>query len=252
MLEEVYKKLNTITNVSGIYCITNIVSNKIYIGSSKHIDRRIKEHIRKLRKGTHANSHLQSAWNLHKENAFIFLIIEKCDTEELLIREQYYIDKYKCYDKSVGYNKSITANGGTPIPRTHCSKGHELDEKNLILYRGERKCRACNKEKWKKSYIKKPRIGSLKKDFCLKGHALTEDNIKIYYSKNKSTRYCKICLERKRKEYADNKKNGTKCIKLPKSHCSKGHLLLSSNLYIEKTGRKRCLICLKNFRKKKN
>ena len=35
---------------------------------------------------------------------------------------------------------------------THCPQGHEYDEANTYVYRGQRNCRACNRETVRRSY----------------------------------------------------------------------------------------------------
>ena len=77
---------------SGIYCIENMVNGKIYIGSSKNIEQRLYSHRCYLRNNTHSNQKLQNSWNKHGENAFRCYAIELCSIDELVKREQYYID----------------------------------------------------------------------------------------------------------------------------------------------------------------
>lgn len=56
-------RLNDITT-TGIYKITNIKNDKFYIGStSESFLKRWNHHINSLRRGTHKNMHLQSAFN---------------------------------------------------------------------------------------------------------------------------------------------------------------------------------------------
>ncbi len=227
---------------SGIYSIVNIINNKIYIGSSRYLSRRKNQHFNNLRKNKHSNNHLQTAWNKYGEENFKFFIIEECLEENLLFREQYYIDKHKAYDREIGYNKSITANGVTKIPRIHCKDGHELSGDNLRLTSGERLCRKCIADKAKAKYIKKERLKTrAARQNCLKGHEMTEENTGFHNRlSGRNSRYCKACSNARDKKY---RKTG-KIIKLPKSHCLSGHLLIKSNLY-ENKGRKRCLTCLK-------
>lgn len=45
----------------GVYKIINTINGKIYIGSSKDIDRRWSEHVRALELNAHINPHLQNA-----------------------------------------------------------------------------------------------------------------------------------------------------------------------------------------------
>lgn len=96
----VYLKLKNV-----IYKITNILNNKIYIGSAAYYDKRIGDHISNLRKNKHHNNYLQNAFNKYKEENFVFEIIERvvCK-EQLKEREQYYIDLYKPYNSNIGYN----------------------------------------------------------------------------------------------------------------------------------------------------
>lgn len=77
---------------SGIYQIKNIINSKVYIGSSNNIKIRWQKHKALLRHGKHQNSHLQAAWNKYGEDNFIFSIIELCNIDSLLNREQYFIN----------------------------------------------------------------------------------------------------------------------------------------------------------------
>lgn len=89
--------------MSGIYQIYNPVTNKRYIGSSVNIENRFKQHICKLKKGTHCNQHLQNAWNKYSDQ-LKFEILEYCEPEDLINTEQYYIDYYNSADRRYGYN----------------------------------------------------------------------------------------------------------------------------------------------------
>lgn len=77
---------------SGIYQICNITNGHIYIGSAVDIQRRWKNHISDLRNNKHHSGHLQNAFNKYGKPAFVFEIIELCDSEKLLEREQHYLD----------------------------------------------------------------------------------------------------------------------------------------------------------------
>lgn len=90
--------------VIGIYCITNNINNKRYIGQSKDIYKRWSVHICLLNKGEHDNKHLQNSWSKYGESNFSFTIIEECDEECLDERECYYILKYNTIDSNFGYN----------------------------------------------------------------------------------------------------------------------------------------------------
>lgn len=80
--------------VCGIYKITNLINNKIYIGSSKNLRVRLWKHRALLRHNKHCNPHLQNSWNKYGENNFDYSILELCDESNQYEREQYYIDTY--------------------------------------------------------------------------------------------------------------------------------------------------------------
>lgn len=96
-------------NDSGVYKITCVVNNKIYIGSSKHIFKRWKVHVRHLNSNKHINEFLQNSWNKYGECNFIFKILEICEEDDLLTKEQYWMDYTKCYDRNIGFNACIKA-----------------------------------------------------------------------------------------------------------------------------------------------
>ena len=78
--------------ITGIYKIVNSLNNKFYIGSSKSIYYRVAKHKSRLKKKKHANSYLQNSVNKYGLDAFKVLVIEECLEEDLLKREQHYID----------------------------------------------------------------------------------------------------------------------------------------------------------------
>lgn len=93
----------------GVYWIKNIKNKKVYVGSSKNISKRWKEHKKDLDKGTHQNIHLQNAWNLYGKKYFLFSVIEYCSGDKLLQKEQYWIDTLDVINKDKGYNISLKA-----------------------------------------------------------------------------------------------------------------------------------------------
>lgn len=89
------KSITQNLKISGIYCIINIENSKKYIGSSKNIRQRLWSHRAELRHNKHENAHLQSAWNKYGEQLFDYYVMEQCGENELLEREQWYIDTVK-------------------------------------------------------------------------------------------------------------------------------------------------------------
>lgn len=84
------------SNKKAIYIITNLVNNKIYIGSAIDYMRRFRLHKFQLRNQKHNNLHLQRSFNKYTENNFSFDILELVENKEDLInREQYWMDLLK-------------------------------------------------------------------------------------------------------------------------------------------------------------
>jgi group I intron endonuclease len=79
----------------------------VYVGSSKRIPRRWKEHKRELRKGVHDNTKLQNAWNKYGESVFEFEVIAYCREPDLLWQEQIALDALDSVNR--GYNVASKA-----------------------------------------------------------------------------------------------------------------------------------------------
>jgi group I intron endonuclease len=91
--------------LGGIYIIINKISGKVYVGSAIYLKQRWGVHRYELRTGKHDNKHLLAAWNKYGEASFEFKVLEYTETEDDLIsREQYYIDLYQSFLPEKGYN----------------------------------------------------------------------------------------------------------------------------------------------------
>lgn len=111
-------------NKCGVYKIINIIDKKVYIGGSINLKTRKRKHFEKLRANTHENRYLKEAFNKHGEENFVFEIIEYVKNKEnLLIREQYWIDLTKCYDRDFGYN--ILSKAGSTLGYKHTQEAIE-------------------------------------------------------------------------------------------------------------------------------
>lgn len=102
---------------SGIYKITNIWTSDIYVGSAVNFKKRWSWHLKDLRANVHHNSYLQNAWNKYGSDYFKFEVIECCEKEKLIEREQYWIDTLKCVRPN-GYNLAPTAGNSLGIKRS--------------------------------------------------------------------------------------------------------------------------------------
>lgn len=112
----------------GIYCIENKINGKKYIGSSLDVYKRKRSHFSELKNCKHKNRKLQFSYNKHGYDAFIFIVLEFIeDPKELIIREQYYIDKIK-----PEYNINLIANSSLGVKRSEETK-EKLRQANLGL-----------------------------------------------------------------------------------------------------------------------
>ena len=80
---------------TGVYKIINDINKHIYVGSAAGkfgVHQRFMDHKKNLRKGSHHNIYLQRSWDKHGERNFSFEVVEFCDKELCIEKEQYLID----------------------------------------------------------------------------------------------------------------------------------------------------------------
>jgi group I intron endonuclease len=136
---------------SGIYKITCLKTNKIYIGSSIDIKKRWNSHRHHLRNGIHGNNYLQNSWNKYGEKNFKFEIIEIIKPKLLMKNELRWFKKTKCCNLKFGFN--IGKNPNAPmLGRKHSKKSKlkistALIGKKLIDLTGKKFGRLTVKEK---------------------------------------------------------------------------------------------------------
>lgn len=123
--------------VSGIYRI-DLGNGYFYIGSAVDLGRREREHHRDLRSIKHGNVKMQNCWN--KYGVFQFAVLEKCDKDFLLQREQSYLDK--CLSDRKNVNISLIA--GSPMTgRSHSAESRA----RIVTVLTGRVCSAETKER---------------------------------------------------------------------------------------------------------
>lgn len=84
------------TKQQCVYKIKSKSKNIFYIGSAVHLPYRVQKHFKRLREGKHHSPKLQNHYNKYGEKDLIIEIVESVPNgENLLNREQYYIDTLK-------------------------------------------------------------------------------------------------------------------------------------------------------------
>ena len=122
----------------GIYIIKNDINEKVYIGQSINIHKRVQEHFWKstCNKDVSYNSALHSAIRKYGKEHFHWEILEECDANQLDEKEKEYIEKYNSISPN-GYN--ILSGGqkyrATPNTCIDCGK---------IINKDSTRCYCCN------------------------------------------------------------------------------------------------------------
>lgn len=130
-------------NKCGIYCIRNIVNNKVYIGKAKCIYRRIKDHITRLNtRNIDENRHLINSWHKYGKENFEYFVLEYLDfnNEILSDREIYWMNKFKSLNRDFGYNLREDSCTGLIVSRETRDKMRESRYKALENPEIRRKC----------------------------------------------------------------------------------------------------------------
>ena len=99
-------------NMCGIYCIRNIINQKVYIGKSINIRQRIWNHISNLnsKNKKSENQHLINAWWKYGKDNFEYFVLEIIDKNQENIenifkdKELFWMDYYNSYNRDKGYN----------------------------------------------------------------------------------------------------------------------------------------------------
>lgn len=104
-----------------IYCIKNIINNKVYIGKCKNTKNRFSTHLSKLKNNKHHSIKLQRSWNKYKKENFVFEILEEVNILENIIElEKRYIRDFNSYKN--GFN---------------CTEGGEIGDCGFKNWKGK-------------------------------------------------------------------------------------------------------------------
>lgn len=82
-------------NTVGIYKIKSISKpDRCYVGSAVNIGKRWWTHLYEFRLNNHKNGRLQNHYNKYGETDFEFSVLLRCNKNDLIKNEQYFIDLY--------------------------------------------------------------------------------------------------------------------------------------------------------------
>jgi len=134
--------------ICGVYLIKNLITNKVYVGSSVNIFRRWKTHQRELIQGKHHSLKLQRSFDKHGVDSFKYLLAESAISQEMATKcEQKWIIKFDSVLH--GYNINPFANNVGLMP-----KSDEHKRKIGLAHLG-RKLTEESKEKIRQAHLGK-------------------------------------------------------------------------------------------------
>jgi len=90
--EQINKYMKCRSRSGVIYKITNLINGDFYIGSTQNLYKRYYTHIRDIRSNKQSCVKLIRAINKYGESNFKFEIIDECEPNNILKKEQYYLD----------------------------------------------------------------------------------------------------------------------------------------------------------------
>lgn len=102
-----------------VYIIRCKTNGKRYVGVTKNPKGRFKTHKYELRTGGHRNKALQNDFDQYGDDDFEIKIIARVPFTDGVKTEQYWIQRLKTYNRSLGYNndaRSRTSRGEVPCP----------------------------------------------------------------------------------------------------------------------------------------
>jgi group I intron endonuclease len=184
--------------IIGVYKISNVLSDRYYIGYSKNINKRFCVHRCKLKNSCHDNIFLQRAYNLDGEDKFIYEIIHRCNTEkEAKEIELQYLTDLSIRDKLYNLNYN---NSGGDLLTNHPDK--ESIREKIIKSCAETMSK-MNSEERKQKYAKNGERNGMY------GKTHTEEARKIFSELHKGNTYTKgkKASEETRQKFSKMRKN---------------------------------------------
>jgi group I intron endonuclease len=119
----------------GIYCIKNLLNDKVYVGQAQYVARRLYEHKYHLERNSDKATALQRAINKYGLENFEFSVLEMCPLEVINDREIFWISEMKSHDRNYGYNLSTGGESGLRGYKFPASFGEMISKIKLSQHR---------------------------------------------------------------------------------------------------------------------
>lgn len=211
-------------NSCGIYIIENVQTHKVYIGRSKNLSKRKKEHFRMLRKNVHHNIHLQRSFNKWGRKNFVFKVLEVCEKESVLFdREKFWLDYFYETDWRMCYN--ISRDSTTPMTgRKHTEEAKRKMSKQKIGIRNSFFGKTHNQDTREK--IRNARTGTkASKETLKKLSECRKGNKNYFFGRPLPKKTIQAAIEKARKPVVMlDKENGREIMDFPSVTCAANYV----------------------------
>ena len=119
---------NSLPSAPGVYRIVNTTNGKCYVGSSKNIKARYRQHKAQVYSGSHHSTKLRNSIRKHGPDNFAFEVVEFCDEHCLLAKEAHWMATYDAVDNGYNVRRDPSTNKGvvvSPETRAKLSRLHK-------------------------------------------------------------------------------------------------------------------------------
>ena len=148
--------------ISGIYKITNVITNDFYIGSSKNVKKRWTAHKAPSRWNEHPNSQMYLDMQKFGVNSFIFEILAEAEIDRLKEKEQQFIETLKPTYNSCNANGRNIERQKKYEKTDKCKKYRKEYRNQLCFYNGQTLTLAALSMRFYKAGIEHPVIEAKK------------------------------------------------------------------------------------------
>lgn len=229
--------------ITCIYKITCNVNNRVYIGQTVNFKNRKNSHLYKLNHNIHGNRYLQYDYNLYGKSNFEFSIIERCNKEDLLDKETYYINLYGSKESDKTYNLMDLKGASLDAKRYRKIIAKQIAESHPISIETRLKISKANKGRIVSLESRIKRSNTLRgREFSVETRSKISKNRKGKYTGN--TVYTEDFIQKLRDEYKLNPNYCNLGRKYKISDCSVRNLILygtTSRTEIEKIKNNSCM-----------
>ena len=163
ILKLVDLRLLCVPLLPACYAIENSKTGCFYVGSTKNVNRRLKDHLSQLERSVNGNRNLQKNYNENDKDNFIVHISLETSLENAQEREQCILNE--------GINSGILFNIASNAVNAFAANSIPVELRNQFSKSKEGRILASNlsKERWKNSLLRSKMISSMGENIVVDG-----------------------------------------------------------------------------------